>query len=290
MKEVPMDTSFRVLQKKEIYEFLEGSGDQELVTYDNQSYGLPYHSASELYTICHSFGMSETPGGSRWTYMEALIQFAIDNNRCDELLRYLFDLSHFKNLQNLPDMNIVEWVHSDIVSAAVGRINQIIRFTRKELHLSGDHFYITDVGMKTMIQTPQVDALTTAYVRGLKERCEDDLVAGNFDSVITKSRTMIEEVLIQILEENNIKAITSGNIRNLYNQVKDLRNMQQNSNFDNRVNGLLGGLEKIVVSIGDMRNINSDAHGVGSTRISIREKEARLIMNSAITFCEYMLS
>lgn len=37
MKEVPMDTSFRVLQKKEIYEFLEGNGDQELVTYDNQS-------------------------------------------------------------------------------------------------------------------------------------------------------------------------------------------------------------------------------------------------------------
>ena len=81
-----MDTSFSVLQKKEIYEFLEGSGDQELVTYGNQSYGLPYHSAAELDTICHSFGMSEIPCGSRWTYMEALIQFAIDNNRCESCI------------------------------------------------------------------------------------------------------------------------------------------------------------------------------------------------------------
>ena len=71
--------------------------------------------------------------------------------------------------------------------------------------------------------------------------------------------------------------------------MKSIRKMFQKSEFDKRVNGLLGGLEKIVQNIGDMRNTNSDAHGVGSTRISIREKEARLIMNSAITFCEYLL-
>ena len=65
--------------------------------------------------------------------------------------------------------------------------------------------------------------------------------------------------------------------------------MQQNSEYDKRVNGLLSGLEKIVQNIGDMRNINSDAHGVGSNRIRIREKEARLVMNSAISFCEYLL-
>ncbi len=65
--------------------------------------------------------------------------------------------------------------------------------------------------------------------------------------------------------------------------------MQQCSTFGKRVNGLLSDLEKIVQNIGDMRNINSDAHGVGSGRIKIREKEARLIMNSAILFCEYML-
>ena len=66
--------------------------------------------------------------------------------------------------------------------------------------------------------------------------------------------------------------------------------MQQDKSYDGRVNSLLSGLERIVESIGSMRNSNSDAHGVGSSRIQIKEREARLAMNSAVTFCEYLLS
>lgn len=284
-----MDESFKVLQQKEIYEFLEGSGDNQLITYNGQSYGMPYLSGTDLENICRAFGVTDPLGGSRWTYVEALLQYAIDKERCDELLSYLFGLDKFKNLNDIQDMKTIEELHDKIVVAAVQKINQIIRLTRKELMLINGHFYITDAGTRPVIQTPKVDALTTAYVRGLRERCEADLTAGNYDSVVTKSRTLMEEVLIQILEQAGETPSTSGKIRDLYNQVKNLRGMQQSSSFDVRINGLLGGLEKIVQNIGDMRNINSDAHGVGSNRIGIREKEARLIMNSAITFCEYLL-
>jgi hypothetical protein len=81
-----------------------------------------------------------------------------------------------------------------------------------------------------------------------------------------------------------------GDLNKLYNQVKVLYGMQQSKDFDGRVNSLLSGLEKIVQAVAEMRNANSDAHGVGSRRIVIRESEARLVMNSAITFCEYMIS
>lgn len=284
-----MDESFKALQQKEIYEFLEGSGDNPLITYNGQSYGMPYLSGTDLDSICRAFGVTAPLGGSRWTYVEALPQYAIDKERCDELLSYLFGLDKFKNLNDIQDMKTIEELHSKIVVAAVQKINQIIRLTRKELVLINGHFYITDAGTRLVIQTPKVDALTTAYVRGLRERCEADLTAGNYDSVVTKSRTLMEEVLIQILEQVGETPSTSGKIRDLYNQVKNLRGMQQSNSFDVRINGLLGGLEKIVQNIGDMRNINSDAHGVGSNRIGIREKEARLIMNSAIIFCEYLL-
>lgn len=152
-----------------------------------------------------------------------------------------------------------------------------------------DIFCIIDAGEVPSLDTPNVDTLSISYIRGLRGRCEADFISGNYDSVITKSRTMIEEVLINVLEENGVVPSESGKISILYNQVKNLRNMQQKKEFDIRVNGLLDGLEKIIRNIGDMRNINSDAHGVGSGRITIREKEARLIMNSAITFCEYFL-
>lgn len=64
--------------------------------------------------------------------------------------------------------------------------------------------------------------------------------------------------------------------------------MQQNSNWDKRINELLSGLEKIINSISSMRNSNSDAHGTGQG--IIKEREAVLIANAAIMFSEYVLS
>ena len=66
--------------------------------------------------------------------------------------------------------------------------------------------------------------------------------------------------------------------------------MQQSKDYDGRINSLLSGLEKIIEAIASMRNLNSDAYGVGSSRVYIEEREARLAMNSTIAFCEYMLS
>ena len=53
---------------------------------------------------------------------------------------------------------------------------------------------------------------------------------------------------------------------------------------------LINGINKIVDAIGSMRNMNSDAHGVGQRRIDIREREARMIASSAIMVAEYVLS
>ena len=284
-----MDSAFKVLLQREIYDFLEGSAYTDLVTYDGSSYGMPYQTAGDLDIICRKFGITDPLGGSRWTYVETLLQFAIEHDRCEEVLSYFFSLEQFTNLQQIPDIEDIEKVHLQIVTAAIKKINEIIRLSRKELHLIDGHFYIVDVGTKPAIQAPHIDMITVAYIRGLRERCEQDFLAANFDSVLTKSRTLIEETLIHILEQNSIKPVENGKVGDLYNQVKQLRNMQQNSEYDKRVNGLLSGLEKIVQNIGDMRNINSDAHGVGSNRIRIREKEARLVMNSAISFCEYLL-
>ena len=101
---------------------------------------------------------------------------------------------------------------------------------------------------------------------------------------------MIEEVLIWILEKNGKTVQSKGDLNKLYNQVKTEFHMSQNKGYDGRVNSLLSGLERIVQSIGEMRNSNSDAHGVGTSRITIKEREGRLVMNSAMTFCEYIVS
>jgi hypothetical protein len=66
--------------------------------------------------------------------------------------------------------------------------------------------------------------------------------------------------------------------------------MRQKSEWDKRVNELLGGLHKLVSAISSMRDMNSDAHGVGSSRINIRKSEALLVANSSMMLAEYWLS
>lgn len=92
-----------------------------------------------------------------------------------------------------------------------------------------------------------------------------------------------------IEKKNNIPS-NNGDIANLFKQVKKLYNMHTNSNVDNRINKLLSGLNSIVASIAEMRNKDSDAHGVGAKRINIDEHHARLFVNTAISMADFILS
>lgn len=76
----------------------------------------------------------------------------------------------------------------------------------------------------------------------------------------------------------------------LFKQVKDLYNMHTDKDTDRRINTLLSGLNSIVSAISEMRNKDSDAHGVGASRISIEEHHARLFVNSAMTMADFILS
>ncbi|MEH7922508.1 abortive infection family protein, partial [Staphylococcus pseudintermedius] len=80
-----------------------------------------------------------------------------------------------------------------------------------------------------------------------------------------------------------------GNLQKLNSMVKTELKMKNNRDYDKRINELLSGLNKINDAIGKMRNENSDSHGVGSKRININRREAKLVMNSAIIICDYIL-
>ena len=298
------EEAFKYLETKDVYRFLEGDGESNLIEYNGEGYGLPYLTASDLLGYCQQFGLvEEVPGFSRWTYVEALIKAAVANDRCDELLNFFFDLSHFNNLQGSHGLDIpaipdedVENVHKAIVTAAIQHINHLIRLTRHELQLINGHFYMVKAGEKSVITTLQLDKFSSEYAADLRNRCQEDFVQGNYDSVITKSRTMMEETLIHIIEIAKDQGLTeeepskSGDLVKLYNQVKTIKNMRQTDTNDERVKKLLGGLETIVNNIASMRNNESDAHGAGSKRIKINAREARLVMNCSMAFWEYMVS
>lgn len=283
-----MDNDFRLLIRKDIIQILDG--DTKLGRIRGLEVSMPYLSTSDLIDLCVSFGLCQTSGGSRWQYLEELLQYLIPKGQCEELLRHIFALEQFHQLEGLGDLNYVSQVHNEICEAIIKKINEKLLLSKHELlHVNG-RFFMREIGSSISLEVPQMKRIDIPYIQELPERCKDDLTKGDYDSVVTKSRTLIEEVLIYILEQHDIKNNAKGNIHKLYNQVKDLYSMHQNKEFDERVNSLIYGLERIIDSIADMRNLNSDSHGVGKARFALRKREARLVMNSAMTFCEYIIS
>ena len=94
----------------------------------------------------------------------------------------------------------------------------------------------------------------------------------------------------RVVERKGEEPLTNGNIGELFSQTKKLYNIHTDKTMDRRICDLINGLNKIVDSISRMRNEQSDAHGVGSSRINIEDYHARLVVNAAANVADFILS
>ncbi len=261
-----------------------------------EEYRLPYLSGPDLCALSTEFGLQKSyswngGGVSRWVYMQDLMTYLEKQGRLFELFSRLFDRQYFKELSKLTSPELVTSTYNSIVDCAIKRINANLILAKKELRVHKGQFTLTDAGTEPIFIAPKVKVVDRQYIRELPERIKDDLEHKDYDSVITKSRTLLEEVLIFIIERLTKERYKSnGDLVKIYQETTDLLNMRQKGDWDKRVNELLGGMHKIVSAIASMRNLNSDAHGAGAGRINIREREALLAANSSMMLAEYWLA
>ncbi|MDO4190167.1 MAG: abortive infection family protein [Bacteroidales bacterium] len=286
-----MTDDFSILiNNKSIIEMLDG--DKKVFG----DYALPYMSGPALCELSTEFGLSKSYSKdgehlSRWKYMQELLQFLDKKGRVSNLLSYLFQMKRFSNITNLGKPEFVEETHKKIVEGAINYINEQLTIAQKELRLIRNQFVIVNTGEEPVFEAPKVKVVTSQYIRELPDRIKGDITNKDYDSVITKSRTLLEEVLIFIIEKlTHERYKSSGDLIKIYQEATSLLNMRQSGDWDKRVNELLGGLHKIVGAISSMRNMNRDAHGAGSGRIIIDEKETLLVAHSSMMLAEYWLA
>ena len=140
------------------------------------------------------------------------------------------------------------------------------------------------------VVVPTLKKINHDYINKMFLRAMEDVKNGDFDSAATKSRTLLEEVFFYVIEQRQGESPKPGNINKLYCKVKDLYNMHEQPDLDQRINKLLSGLEKIVSAITELRNNESDAHGQGNKRKRIDDYHARLLVNSAGIMADFILS
>lgn len=288
-----LKSPYELLRSKAILAILDG--DTRFGEIDDVEISMPYLSGPILVDISQRFGLSATYGWnggaqSRWSYLDDLIVYCIANNRASDLLAFLFSKQQFEEKLKGKTPEKIDDIYDRIINTVIEQINGALYFGGNKLVINSKNFLIVPVGVTVEITAPAVKNIDRDYIKDISDRAMQDVVSKNYDSAITKSRTLLEEVFCYVIERKNEAPSSSGDIGKLYKQVKDLYNMHADKDVDRRINTLLSGLEKIVSSIAEMRNANSDAHGVGNRRLNIAEHHARLLVNSAMTMAEFVLS
>lgn len=289
---------YLLLRDKIIIKILDGDTQYEAYRFSDGStvdISMPYLSGARLCEISNLFGLYvdyRYNGGalSRWEYLSNLIEHCVKNKTCSSLLSYLFSLEQFSDKLYGYEKNEIELAYEFITNSIIERINGILLFSGNELIKIGKEYLIQPIKSKIEVSAPKIKVIDREYIRDISSRAFLDIEQNNYDSAITKSRTLLEETFYYVIEQKCEIPDSSGDIMKLYKQVRELYNMHTNSDADKRINKLLSGLNTIVSSIAEMRNKDSDAHGVGSNRISIRDYHARLLVNSSIAMSEFIIS
>lgn len=265
--------------------------------FESNGYTMPYMTHSDINALAPIFGITNieiVSDYNRLNKMAWLIEQCYKLNKENKLLKYFLDVTRYiPNKREETSIYTNEELKKETlkeVEAYFNHINNILNFSVKKLIYLNKKYKIIDLIEDSQV-THDIDKhINFDYVRNFPFRLKDNLEDENYDTVITQSRTLLEEVYIHILEYSNKDYNSAkGNLQKLNSMVKTELKMKNNRDYDKRINELLSGLNKINDAIGKMRNENSDSHGVGSKRININRREAKLVMNSAITICDYIL-
>ena len=290
---------YKLLKNKQIIAILDGDTKYSEYTFiDNDEeiqICMPYLSGPDLCGICTQFGLPRqyTWNGvnySRWQYLDDLMEHCHKNGRFSDMLAFLFSKQQFTKMLSGHSAEAIEDAYAKITGEIIQQINGLLFFGGNELAIVGKQFIVRPIGSKVEVQAPKIKVIDREYIKSITSRALDDVDQGNYDSAITKSRTLLEETFCYVIEKKGETPTTSGQMSDLYKQVKTLYNMHADANTDRRINTLLSGLEKIVSAISEMRNKDSVAHGVGANRITIEDYHARLFVNSAVTMADFILA
>lgn len=281
---------FNLLKSKDVYAILDGDTSFRSDALDEEV-SLPYQSGPKLVEVLNKFGIDASyDSSSRWMYVEVLLEHCIENNRVSDMLSYFFGLERFqKDFSGLTQEEIKRR-HAAIVEGAMAAINSILFFGGHELRYFGNNYVIASVDDVPAMSVPSINTIDRSYIKDMANRAQEDIILGNFDSALTKARTLLEEVFCWAIERKGEQPSSSGDVGKMFSQVKCLYNIHADKTMDRRICDLVNGLNKIVDSIGQMRNKQGDAHGVGASRVNIEDYHARLAVNAAANVADFVLS
>ncbi|MHC3378033.1 abortive infection family protein [Ligilactobacillus equi] len=297
------DNLFNLIVQRELISVLDGDTDFGLIEVDDTSIffdkrkiniQLPKLSGPKICEIGKLYGFPMNYDGehTRYQYMYNLLKYGIQNSKIQTVLSYFFSDTNFEGYEILNGISNDQFNDfcKEARNSALRKINGLLSIGNYKLDFNGKTIQIISTKESIDVSVPQIKIVGQERIRELMQRGEKNIETGDYDSTLTQARTILEETFRYILERKSITLKENLGINELYKEVKKNYNMIQKNINDKRVKKLLSGLETIVQSVSELRNKESDSHGQGSRRLGIKDYHARLVLNSAVTMSEFLLS
>jgi hypothetical protein len=238
----------------------------QLITGDGEY--SPYRSGPQLVRYFVEFGADDYYGPgfpSRRQYTE------------DKLVQFNDTPTMRKIIEGAVDPR--DFLATDFfVEEAASKVNQYLTFDGYELTKEGKGYCIRDAN-GIVVAAAAISETEYERVHEQIEKCQTKIEAGDYDGAITNARTMLEAVMIQIIEEHRGEEIkNSGDIIKLYKEVKAILNLNPTATLPDTVKQILSGLNSITSGLAGLSNEFGDRHDNKNTA---HKHHARLVVCQA---------
>lgn len=238
---------------------------------------LPRKSGPNLVDFFVNFGSNDIYGEgfpSRWIYTENKVR---EYNDSLTLKRIIEDSVDPRDLME-SKIDPLETIR---------QINEYLKFDGYELKKIGEFYKIHD-SKGILVQPETVKELNHDFIHEQIQKCNDKIDKNDFNGAITNARSLVEAVMIEIIEGYEKKEIKNdGNLDNLYKQVKKILNLTINPEiFPPTIIQILSGLESISSGLAGLSNNSGDRH---ANKFNTMKHHARLAVNSAMTLVDFLL-
>lgn len=198
---------FGFLKTKEIIAILDGDTKYNEYEFDDGTsvtVVMPYLSGPDLCDISTLFGlpMTYTRGGtnlSRWQYLDNLMEYCMKENRCSDLLSYLFAKERFAKTLSGHGADEIYAAYTHISNEIIQKINGILFFGGNELAVIGN-------ALKKQIETEKAKQKSSKdTTTSLNEIME---IVNSYNGTLTQ----FDDVVIRKVVEY-VKVISSDKIQ-----------------------------------------------------------------------------
>ena len=221
-----------------------------------------------------------------WLNEEFLEYLGTHNCSQSRLFAFLEAIVHPRTRDESEQRQIVELLNpllrrDGFALVQTGRVSGYPIFT--VCHVEGAQ-QRADAAISSALAEFDPDSVHAAWTKALDRRVSDP------EGAITLARTLLETVCKHIIEDAGGTYGEKDDLPKLYRTAAVYLNLAPDQHTEEAFRTILGNCQKIVETLGSLRNRLSDAHGRGRKPVRPQPRHAELAVNLAGTVATFLVS